>query len=89
MTDDDDPIDLDALDKYFQENPIHMSCEEELESVIEDAEETDPCVIEAIHLLGKWEGEPDTPLEQRRAELEWFYMKWNFVGNPRTPSQSQ
>jgi hypothetical protein len=77
-------IDLDALDKFMDENPWHMSPEEQLEALFDDLPGGDRRLIEATHILGSWEraawiGNP-VPFEQRKAEADFFFLKWNFVG---------
>jgi hypothetical protein len=56
--------------------------EDELDEVIEWLGDDDPlCVTDAIHLQLKWERN-DTPLHVRCAEVDAFFVKWNFVGGP-------
>ena len=71
------------FEKFMEENPWHMSPEDALEAVLEDdflgVRADDPCLPEARSLLDKWERD-NTPLELRRAEADFFFLKWEFVG---------
>jgi hypothetical protein len=71
-------IDLDALERFCDENPVHASPRDELEAIFEYLPENDPCLIEATHLLDAWERD-DTPLELQRAQADFFFMKWEFT----------
>ncbi len=82
-------IDIDELERSFAENPYHASPEDELESLFDylDLETDWPCLIEATHLLDRWERE-NTPLEMGRAQADFFFLKWNFVDPSAKPSTS-
>jgi hypothetical protein len=82
-----DEIDIDAVRKWFDENPFHESPEELLEAVFEwfeCLEEHHPCLTEATHILDRWSREQPS-YDTRMAEAEFFFMKWDFVDgtNPR------
>ena len=72
-----DDIDLDDLASFIDESPLHLSPEEELESVIDFLPEDDPCSREANRILMNWERELPS-LEAQRAQLAEFYFRWNF-----------
>jgi hypothetical protein len=81
-------IDIEALEKFCEENPCHGSPRDELEVIFEYLPENDPCLIEATHLLDKWDRN-NTPLESQRGEVDFFFMKWNFCdakGKPWNPN---
>jgi hypothetical protein len=84
-------IDIDAVKKFCDENPMHLSPREELEAVFEYFEclgEDDPCLPEARCLLDAWDL-GNTSLEMQRAQADFFFMKWHFVdgnGQPWRPA---
>jgi hypothetical protein len=85
------PIDIDALEKFCDENPFHLSPRAELEAIFEYVREDDPCLSEATCLLDAWDRD-NTPLEMQRAQADFFFMKWNFVdgnGRPWCPAGTE
>jgi hypothetical protein len=79
---DDADIDAAALEKFCDEHPMHSPPEELLLDIFEYLPEDDPCLIDAARLLEKWE-DNGTPLEMRKAEADFFFLKWDFVGAPQ------
>jgi hypothetical protein len=80
-------IDLDALERFCDENPVHASPRDELEAIFDYVDDIQ-CLLEATYLLGDWERN-NAPLELQRAQADFFFMKWNFTdakGQPWRPA---
>ena len=67
-------IDIDHLEKFIDENPLHHSPEEHLEMTIEMYPEL---AYEATLILVRWEQENPGP-ELRRFEAEAFFQQARF-----------
>ncbi len=84
-------IDIDALEKFCEENPTYASPKDELDAIFDYLPEDEPCLIEATHLLDMWDRN-NTPLEMQRAQADFFFIKWNFVdanGQPWRPAGTE
>ncbi len=90
--DDDDPIDLDALERFIDEHP-YDSPEAHLEDVIEDETTEFALFREALTILETWNhaaaaGHP-VPLERKRFESEAFFTKHGYMGADGFPLPHQ
>jgi hypothetical protein len=79
----DDYIDIDALDKFFEENPIHLTPEQILLEALDMLEGKrgpyEALQLDVEHLLCEWEVAGTPPTDVRHFEVDALLLRHGFA----------